>query len=201
MTAAAEAEGEKEATRRVRRADRGAETGGAILAAVLAMAAYCIGSAGHGIYPFGPRGRAVNDLGNQFVPLHAHLWDLVHGAGGGDLFLNWNSGFGVPFLADFFTYLAYPFSWLVLLFPRSAVDLPIFLGGLLCIGLAAALMTGFLGGSGPARPGCGRCSAPAMACAPGPWTTPLPIRCGYGAWLPCRCCAPSWTGRCSGAAG
>ncbi|MFI1741621.1 YfhO family protein [Streptomyces sioyaensis] len=129
----------------MRRAGRGAEAGGAVLAAVLAMAAYCIGSAGHGVYPFGPRGRAVNDDGNQFVPLHAHLWDLVHGAGGGDLFLNWNSGFGVPFLADFFTYLAYPFSWLVLLFPRSAVDLPIFLGALLCIGLAAALMTGLLG--------------------------------------------------------
>ncbi|MFI1621273.1 YfhO family protein [Streptomyces lydicus] len=152
MTAAAEAQGEKEATRRVRRAGRGAETGGAILAAVLAMAAYCIGSAGHGIYPFGPRGRAINDLGNQFIPLHAHLWDLVHGAGGGDLFLNWNSGFGVPFLADFFTYLAYPSSWLVLLFARSAVDLPVFLGELLCIGSAAALMTGFLRRLRPGSP-------------------------------------------------
>ncbi|MFE3882994.1 YfhO family protein [Streptomyces lydicus] len=116
------------------------------------MGAYCIGSAGYGVYPFGPRGRAVNDDGNQFVPLHGHLWDLVHGAGGGDLFLNWNSGFGVPFLADFFTYLAYPFSWLVLLFPRSDVDLPVFLGGLLCIGLAAALMTDFLGRLRPGSP-------------------------------------------------
>ncbi|MFI0151382.1 YfhO family protein [Streptomyces lydicus] len=136
----------------MRRAGRGAETGGAALAALLAMAASCLGSAGHGVYPFGPHGRAVNDLGNQFVPLHAHLWDLVHAGRGGDLFLNWNSGFGVPFLADYFTYLAYPFSWLVLLFPRSAADLPVFLAGLLCIGLAAAVMTSFLGRLRPGSP-------------------------------------------------
>lgn len=81
------------------------------------MAAYCLALALYGSYPFGPRSRAVNDLGNQFVPLHARLWDLMHGTTSGDLFFNWSSGYGVPFLADFFAYLMNPFSWLVGLFP------------------------------------------------------------------------------------
>lgn len=89
------------------------------LAAALSMGAYCLALALLGSYPFGPRSRAVNDLGNQFVPLHARLWDLLHGATSGDLFFNWSSGYGVPFLADFFTYLMNPFSWLVGLFPGS----------------------------------------------------------------------------------
>ena len=115
------------------------------LAAALSMGAYCLALALYGSYPFGPRSRAVNDLGNQFVPFHARLWDLMHGTTSGDLFFNWSSGYGVPFLADFFTYLMNPFSWLVGLFPRALADLPVFLVTLLSIGLGAALMTVFLG--------------------------------------------------------
>ncbi|WP_405409580.1 YfhO family protein [Streptomyces decoyicus] len=115
------------------------------LAAALSMGAYCLALALYGSYPFGPRSRAVNDLGNQFVPFHARLWDLMHGTTSGDLFFNWSSGYGVPFLADFFTYLMNPLSWLVGLFPRALADLPVFLVTLLGIGLGAALMTVFLG--------------------------------------------------------
>ncbi|UQA95139.1 YfhO family protein [Streptomyces halobius] len=114
-------------------------------AALLSMAAYCLALAVHGSYPFGARSRAVNDLGNQFVPFHARLWDLLHGTTTGDLFFNWSSGYGVPFLADFFSYLMNPFSWLVGLFPRALADFPVFLVTLFSIGLAAALMTVFLG--------------------------------------------------------
>ena len=117
----------------------------ASVAAVLSMAAYCLALAVRHTYPFGHRSRAVNDLANQFVPFHAHLWDLEHGAGSGDLFFNWNSGYGVPFLADFFTYLCNPFSWFVGLFPRDMVDLPVFLVTLFSIGLGTGLMTVFLG--------------------------------------------------------
>ncbi|MFF4606607.1 YfhO family protein [Streptomyces sp. NPDC001339] len=115
------------------------------LAAALSMGAYCLGLALYGSYPFGPHSRAVNDLGNQFVPFHARLWDLIHGTTSGDLFFNWSSGYGVPFLADFVTYLMNPFSWLVGLFPRELADFPVFLVTLLSIGLGAALMTVFLG--------------------------------------------------------
>ncbi|GGU89112.1 membrane protein [Streptomyces albospinus] len=125
------------------------------LAALLSMGAYCLALAADGSYPLGARSRAVNDLGNQFVPFHARLWDLMHGTAHGDLFFNWGSGYGVPFLADFFTYLMNPFSWLVGLFPRALVDLPVFLVTLLSIGLGAALMTVLLGrlhpGSGVLR--------------------------------------------------
>ncbi|WP_030600209.1 YfhO family protein [Streptomyces rimosus] len=114
-------------------------------AALLAMGAYCLGMTMLGSYPFGTRSRAVNDLGNQFVPFHVHLWDLMHGTGTGDLAFNWNSGYGVPFLADFLTYLMNPFSWLVGLFPRELAELPVFLVTLGCIGLGTALMTVFLG--------------------------------------------------------
>ncbi|SEN25647.1 membrane protein YfhO [Actinacidiphila rubida] len=123
---------------------RTSESSAALGSAVLTMAAYCLAMALHGMYPFGPRSRAVNDLGNQFVPFHAHLWDLQHGTGSGDLFFNWNSGFGTPFLPDFFAYLCNPFSWLTGLFPRSMVDFPVFLVTLLSAGLAAAAMTAAL---------------------------------------------------------
>ncbi|AUG79802.1 hypothetical protein CFP65_5091 [Kitasatospora sp. MMS16-BH015] len=109
------------------------------------MGAYCLALAVHGTYPFGGRSRAVNDLGNQFVPYHAHLWDLMHGNTTGDLLFNWNSGYGAPFLADFMAYLMNPFSWLVGLFPRDAVNFPVFLVTLLSIGLGAAVMAVFLG--------------------------------------------------------
>ncbi|MFI9046799.1 YfhO family protein [Streptomyces sp. NPDC053427] len=127
------------------------------LAALLSMGAYCLALALHGGYPFGGRSRAVNDLGNQFVPFHARLWDLLHGTTSGDLFFNWSSGYGVPFLADFLTYLMNPFSWLVGLFPRHLVEFPVFLVTLLSIGLGAALMTVFLG---RLRPGPGLLRAP-----------------------------------------
>ncbi|MGI5258121.1 YfhO family protein [Streptomyces angustmyceticus] len=122
------------------------------LAAALSMGAYCLALALYGGYPFGPRSRAVNDLGNQFVPLHARLWDLLHGTADGDLFFNWSSGYGVPFLPDFFGYLTNPFSLLVGLFPRALADLPVFLVTLGCIGLGAASMTVLLG---RLRPGSG----------------------------------------------
>ncbi|MET9297061.1 YfhO family protein [Streptomyces sp. NPDC003077] len=128
------------------------EAGAAGLAAGLSMGAYCLAMAVHGTYPFGARSRAVNDLGNQFVPFHARLWDLMHGRTTGDLLFNWGSGYGVPFLADFLSYLMNPFSWLVGLFPRHLVELPVFLVTLLSMGLAAALMTVFLG---RLRPGPG----------------------------------------------
>ncbi|MFD7079981.1 YfhO family protein [Streptomyces sp. NPDC059918] len=109
------------------------------------MTAYCSAMAVHGVYPFGPRSRAVNDLGNQFVPFHAHLWDLMHGNTSGDLVYNWGSGFGVPFLADFFTYLMNPFSWLVGVVPRDKIEFPVFMVTVLSIGLGTGLMTVFLG--------------------------------------------------------
>ncbi|MET9362043.1 YfhO family protein [Streptomyces sp. NPDC006632] len=141
-----------EETSRPRRKLPGTQTIAATLSAVISMGAYCLAMAAHGTYPFGSRSRAVNDLGNQFVPFHAHLWDLLRGNTSGDLLFNWSSGYGVPFLGDFFTYLMNPFSWLVALFPRDQVEVPVFLVTLLSAGLAAFLMTVLLGRLRPGSP-------------------------------------------------
>jgi hypothetical protein len=121
------------------------EWAAAFVAAVLAMAAFCLSLAATHTYPFGTHSRAVNDLGNQFIPFHAELWDLEHGVMNGDLFLSWNSGYGAAFLPDVFTYLGSPFSWLVGLWPRDLLDFPVFLVTLFGLGCAAAAMTVFLG--------------------------------------------------------
>ncbi|MDA5283341.1 YfhO family protein [Streptomyces sp. Isolate_45] len=122
------------------------------IAALMAMVAYCAGLALHGTFPFGIVPRADNDLRHQYVPFHTYLWDLQHGTAQGDLLFNWQSGYGVGFLADFATYLANPFSWLTGLFPRDEVEFAVFLVSLLAIGLAAALMTVFLGRLRPGSP-------------------------------------------------
>lgn len=83
------------------------------LAALLTVAAVCAGDVLARSYPFGSHTRSVNDLGNQFVPFHARLWDLLHGNTDGGLLLNWSSGYGTSFLPDLGTYLTSPFALLV----------------------------------------------------------------------------------------
>ncbi|MFG3497846.1 YfhO family protein [Streptomyces sp. NPDC047928] len=119
------------------RARRGACAGAAVLAAL----AVCAGDAVARTFPFGPHTRSVNDLGNQFVPFHARLWDLLHGRADGGLFLNWASGFGTSFLPDLGTYLTSPFALLVGVFPRDRIDLAVYVIGVLKTGTAAAVMT------------------------------------------------------------
>jgi hypothetical protein len=121
------------------------EFSAAVGSALLAMGAFCLSLLARHTYPFGATSRAVNDLGNQFTPFHAELWDLEHGVASGDILFSWSSGYGVAFLPDFFSFLGNPFSWLVGLFPRDMIDFSVFLVTLLSLGLAAGLMTVFLG--------------------------------------------------------
>lgn len=124
----------------------------ALVAAFLSMAAYSSGLAARGVYPFGSVPRATNDLRHQYVPFHTRLWDLQHGNAQGDLLFNWQSGYGVGFLGDFFTYLTNPFSLLTGLLPRQHADLSVYLVSLCSMGLAAALMTVYLGRLRPGSP-------------------------------------------------
>lgn len=124
----------------------------ALAAALISMTAYCAGLAARGVYPFGRIPRADNDLRHQYVPFHTHLWDLQHGTAQGDLLFNWQSGYGVGFLGDFFTYLTNPFSWLVGVLPREHAEFSVYLVSLFSIGLAAALMTVYLGRLRPGSP-------------------------------------------------
>ncbi|MEU2731569.1 YfhO family protein [Streptomyces griseoviridis] len=98
----------------------------ALLASLLTAALFCAADAVARCYPFGPRTRSVNDLGNQYVPFHAHLWDLLHGRADGNLLINWQSGYGSSFLPDLGTYLSSPFALLVALFPRDEIDLAVY---------------------------------------------------------------------------
>ncbi|MBY8876775.1 YfhO family protein [Actinacidiphila acidipaludis] len=112
----------------------------AVIAACVTAVAFCLGDVVARQYPFGPRTRDVNDLGNQFVPFHAHLWDLLHGRADGGWLLNWQSGYGSSFLPDFGTYLSSPFAPLVAVFPRDQIDLAVYVITVLKIVSAAAAM-------------------------------------------------------------
>ncbi|MEV7524060.1 YfhO family protein [Streptomyces sp. NPDC091371] len=117
---------------------------GSALAALLTAVAVCAGDAVARVFPYGPRHRSINDLGNQFVPFHAQLWDLLHGRAEGGLLFNWRSGYGTSFLPDLGTYLTSPFAVLVGLFPRADIDLAVYVVTVLKTAAAAAAMAWLL---------------------------------------------------------
>lgn len=123
----------------------------AFLAACVTVVAFCVGDAAAQQYPFGFRTRDVNDLGNQFVPYHAHLWDLLHGKADGGLLLNWQSGYGTSFLPDLGTYVSSPFALLVGVFPRDQIDLAVYVITVLKMMSAAAVMACLLLALRPGR--------------------------------------------------
>ncbi|MCX5198906.1 YfhO family protein [Streptomyces sp. NBC_00249] len=127
-----------------RRSARRSSLLGSGLAALLTAVAVCSGDAVARVFPYGPRHRSVNDLGNQFVPFHAHLWDLLHGRAEGGLLFNWQSGYGTSFLPDLGTYLSSPFAVLVALFPREDIDLAVYVVTVLKMTAAAAAMAWLL---------------------------------------------------------
>ncbi|ANS62507.1 integral membrane protein [Streptomyces lincolnensis] len=116
----------------------------ALLAAAITLTALCAAGVVARTYPFGPRTRSINDLGNQYLPFHAHLWDLLHGRADGGLLVNWQSGFGTGFLPDLGTYLSSPFALLVGVFPRDEIDLAVYVITLLKSACAGAAMAWLL---------------------------------------------------------
>ncbi|WP_328487508.1 YfhO family protein [Streptomyces zaomyceticus] len=120
-----------------------------LLAALLTAAAVCGGDAVARVFPFGPRHRAVNDLANQFVPFHAHLWDLLRGRADGGPLLDWQAGWGTSFLPDYGTYLSSPFAPLVALLPRGDIEYAVYAITVLKTAAAAAAMTYLLCRLGP----------------------------------------------------
>ncbi|MFF8608773.1 YfhO family protein [Streptomyces sp. NPDC015346] len=133
------------------------------LAALLTALAVCAGDALARTFPFGPHRRGVNDLANQFVPYHAHLWDLLHGRTDGGLLLNWQSGWGTAFLPDLGTYLASPFALLVALFPREDIEYAVYAVTVLKMAAASAAMVVTL-----------------LRLRPGPWWAAAVLGASYG---------------------
>lgn len=120
-----------------------------LLAALLTVLAVCGGDAAARVFPFGPRHRAVNDLANQFVPFHAHLWDLLRGRADGGLLLDWQAGWGTSFLPDYGTYVSSPFAPLVALLPRGDIEYAVYGITVLKTAVAATAMTYLLRRLGP----------------------------------------------------
>lgn len=121
-------------------------------AALAAAAAFVVSGMIRGTYPFGGIARNTNDLGQQFIPMHAHFRDLLTGQAPGDLIFNWSSGFGVPFVGDFMAYVGSSLGWIVLLFPRDRIDLALYVIATTAIALAAGAMTAYLRRLRPSGP-------------------------------------------------
>lgn len=115
-----------------------------LVAFILPIVCLCLSGMLRGSFPFGDITRSVNDLGNQFVPVHTYYWDILHGKAEGDLFFNWRSAFGTGFYADFVTYLSSPFALLVYFFPRENVNLAVYIITLLKLATAGAVMAFYL---------------------------------------------------------
>ncbi|MET7283974.1 YfhO family protein [Kribbella sp. NPDC005582] len=124
----------------------------AVVAGAAASAAFVISGVIRGTYPFGDRTRSTNDLGQQFIPMTAHLRDIVTGDAAGDLIFNWQSGFGVPFFGEVVAYVGSPLFWIAFVFPRDHIDLAMFVITTVAIGLGAAAMTIYLRMLRPAGP-------------------------------------------------
>ncbi|TDD59633.1 hypothetical protein E1263_14175 [Kribbella antibiotica] len=122
------------------------------VAALAAALAYIAGGIIRGSYPFGHIPRNILDLGQQFIPMHAHLRDIMTGAAPGDFFFNWSSGYGVPYIGDFMAYNGAALSWIVLLFPRDKIDLALYVISATAIACAAAAMTAYLRKLRPSGP-------------------------------------------------
>ncbi|MDT9690393.1 YfhO family protein [Streptomyces sp. P9(2023)] len=122
---------------RVRRSIRGRA---AAAAALLTSLVFCLGGLLAGSHPFGPTTRNTVDLGQQYLPYHAYWRKFLLGGADGDLFLNWNAGFGSNFLGDYGTYLSSPFALLVVVFPADRIELALYVVTAAKIATAGAAM-------------------------------------------------------------
>ncbi|GAA0587763.1 YfhO family protein [Kribbella sandramycini] len=123
-----------------------------VISAFGAAAVFSIAGIIRGTYPFGDASRNTNDLGQQFIPMAAHLRDIVHGQANGDLIFNWQSGFGAPFFGDFMAYVGSTLSWIAWIVPRDKIDLALFLVATAAMAIGAGAMTAYLRRLRPAGP-------------------------------------------------
>lgn len=117
-----------------------AALGSAILTVTIVLAGLAIRSTA----PFGPRGRSINDLGDQFVPFHAHLWDLLRGTTVSGWQWTWESALGVPFVPDLATYLTNPVALTVALWPRDQMETAVLTVTVVTYAASAAAMVTYL---------------------------------------------------------
>ncbi|WOP19841.1 YfhO family protein [Raineyella sp. LH-20] len=96
-------------------------------------------------YPFGAKTRNYDDYFAQFVPSYAMFHDLLHGHPAIDAQFTWFVGLGQPFLPGYAAYLGGPWTFLIALFPTTAVEVGIFVVTLAKVAAVAASMAGASG--------------------------------------------------------
>jgi len=71
----------------------------------------------NGIYPFGPKTVLICDLNGQYIDYYAAYYEILHGRQ--SLLYSWQAGLGLNFLGLLAYYLASPFSFLIVFWPKQ----------------------------------------------------------------------------------
>lgn len=87
-----------------------------------------------GMYPFGEKSLLITDMGQQYVDYHTAFYDILKN--GDSIFYTWNTGGGMNFYGLIAYYLASPFVFLILLFPKWMITESLLLITLLKLGAA-----------------------------------------------------------------
>lgn len=90
--------------------------------------------AAFGVYPFGEKSLLITDMSQQYVDFHSWFYDILHGQD--SIFFSWRAGLGMNMTGVYSFYIASPFSFLVLLFPKSCMPEALLLITLLKVGCA-----------------------------------------------------------------
>lgn len=71
------------------------------------------------VYPFGDRAYLRMDFYHQYAPFIREFYDRVHS--GKSMLFSWQNGLGLNYWAMYAYYLASPFNWLIMLWPRASI--------------------------------------------------------------------------------
>jgi len=81
--------------------------------ALILMLAYFL----NGIYLFGPKTVLISDLNGQYIDFYSAYYEILHGRQ--SLLYSWQAGLGLNFLGLLAYYLASPFSFFIVLWPKQ----------------------------------------------------------------------------------
>lgn len=95
----------------------------AVLLPVVIMSIYFFGF--RHVYPFGNASLLTVDMGQQYIDFYAYFRDTVTTGNFGQLLYGWNKALGGDMTGTWAYYLLSPFNFLLLLFPKTQLDLAV----------------------------------------------------------------------------
>ena len=95
-----------------------------------------------GIYPFGDKSVLISDLRGQYVSYYLNFRDALWG--GRSLFYSWSRNLSGEMFGIYAYYMASPFMLIVMLFPRSMIELSVMIMQLMKIGASSVTMGYYL---------------------------------------------------------